>query len=150
MSAANADAKLDSKSLLRRSPIFAGLPEAELDRIVALAEPVELHTGDLLMAEGSPGGSVYLTISGQFEVTKRSGQQEVQLAICGPGDFFGEISLLDGGPRSATVVAEGHVLAFRLNRPVMLRLLDRERSIARKVLLEVIKRLRSAERKAFY
>jgi signal transduction histidine kinase len=104
MSAANA-ADLDRKSLLRRSPIFAGLPDAELDRIVALAEPVELHTGDLLMAEGSPGGSVYLTISGQFEVTKRSGQQEVQLAICGPGDFFGEISLFDQSPRTASVRA---------------------------------------------
>jgi CRP/FNR family cyclic AMP-dependent transcriptional regulator len=136
----------DRIPLLATVPLFGDLSARELTEVLGAGKDIEFPAGRMIVEEGSIGTDFYLILSGDATVSK-GGRVIRRLR---PGDFFGEISLLDGGPRSATVVAEGHVLAFRLNRPVMLRLLDRERSIARKVLLEVIKRLRSAERKAFY
>ncbi len=136
----------DRIPLLATVPLFRDLSARELREVLGAGKDIEFPAGRMIVEEGSIGTDFYMILSGDATVSK-GGRVIRRLR---PGDFFGEISLLDGGPRSATVVAEGHVLAFRLNRPVMLRLLDRERSIARKVLLEVIKRLRSAERKAFY
>jgi CRP/FNR family cyclic AMP-dependent transcriptional regulator len=136
----------DRIPLLATVPLFGDLSARELTEVLGAGKDIEFPAGRMIVEEGSIGTDFYLILSGDATVSK-GGRVIRRLR---PGDFLGEISLLDGGPRSATVVAEGHVLAFRLNRPVMLRLLDRERSIARKVLLEVIKRLRSAERKAFY
>jgi CRP-like cAMP-binding protein len=136
----------DRIPLLATVPLFRDLSARELREVLGAGKDIEFPAGRMIVEEGSIGTDFYMILSGDATVSK-GGRVIRRLR---PGDFFGEISLLDGGPRSASVVAEGHVLAFRLNRPVMLRLLDRERSIARKVLLEVIKRLRSAERKAFY
>ena len=136
----------DRIPLLATVPLFRDLSARELREVLGAGKDIEFPAGRMIVEEGSIGTDFYMILSGDATVSK-GGRVIRRLR---PGDFFGEISLLDGGPRSATVVAEGHVLAFRLNRPVMLRLLDRERSIARKVLFEVIQRLRSAERKAFY
>ena len=62
-----------------------------------------------------------------------------------PGDYFGEMSVLDGSTRSATVTAETQVWALRLDRSKFLALLDRHGSIGRKILIELSKRLREAE-----
>jgi signal transduction histidine kinase len=96
---------MDSRDLLRRSTIFASLPEKELDRLVELSPTVLVQPGEVLMTEGSRGGSVHLALDGDFEITKRSGQQEIVLARRGPGEIFGEISLLDESPRTASVRA---------------------------------------------
>ena len=63
----------------------------------------------------------------------------------GPGDSFGEISVLDGGPRTATVTAQTPVKAFRLGRDEFETVLDRHGSIGRKILVEMCARLRYAE-----
>lgn len=90
---------------LRRFPLFAELSEADLDWLVSRGESLQVTTGELLVEEGSPGGSLYVILEGEFEVTKRSGQQEVLLSICGPGEIIGEVSVLAGKPRSASVRA---------------------------------------------
>jgi signal transduction histidine kinase len=101
-----------SRDFLRRTPIFAALPDGDLDRLLETAESVSVKTGELLMAEGSPGGSLYVVLDGEFEVTKRSGDRDIVIAICGQGEILGEISLLDRSPRTASVRAsrDSHVL----------------------------------------
>jgi CRP-like cAMP-binding protein len=68
------------------------------------------------------------------------------IATAGPGEFFGEISLLDGGPRSATVVAETPVVAIRLFKSSFDRVVKEEPKVAGKILTVVARRLREAER----
>ena len=79
-----------------------------------VAVPVAVRAGDVLMTEGSPGDSVQVTLEGEFEITKRSGSSDVVLARRGPGVIFGEMTLLDGSLRTASVRAlrDGRVLVI--------------------------------------
>lgn len=105
---------MTTKELLRRSAIFASLPDEDLDRLIQLGEPLIVCAGDVLMTEGSPGGSVQLALEGEYDITKRSGQRDVVLARRGPGEIFGEISLFDESPRTASVraIGDGRLLEF--------------------------------------
>ena len=128
--------------LLRSVPLFQGLSTRELREVRRAAEDVEFREGTTIVAEGLLASDFYLVLDGQAEVLIH----ERRRRVLGAGDYFGEMSVLDGGPRSATVRAITRVTALRLNRPAFLRLLDREGSIGRKVLLVMSERLRAAER----
>jgi signal transduction histidine kinase len=88
--------------LLRRSPLLAGLPEDDLQALYRTAEPIALACGEWLMREGAIGDTLYLVLEGEIEVSKRSGEQDVVLAVRTPGDLIGELALLDRTPRSAS------------------------------------------------
>ncbi len=103
----------DVLEMLKEHDLFAGLAEDDLRRLVDMARPLHLEPGQVLMQEGTPGASLYLVLDGEFEVTKRSGQQDVHLAVRGAGEVFGEMSILDQSPRSATLVATPTFLAPR-------------------------------------
>ncbi len=96
----------------RRLPLFADVPEEDLDRLYRAAEPISIRTDELLIEEGSLGNSLFVIVEGEFEVTKRAGEQELIITRRGPGEVLGEIALLDGQPRTATVraLADGRVL----------------------------------------
>ena len=128
--------------LLRSVPLFQGLSTRELREVRRAAEDVEFPEGATIVTEGLLASDFYLVLNGQAEVVIR----ERRRRVLGPGDYFGEMSVLDGGPRSATVRAITRVTALRLDRPAFLRLLDREGSIGRKILLVMSERLRAAER----
>ena len=128
--------------LLRSVPLFQGLSTRELREVRRAAEDVEFREGATIVAEGLLASDFYLVLNGQAEVLIH----ERRRRVLGPGDYFGEMSVLDGGPRSATVRALTRVTALRLDRPAFLRLLDREGSIGRKILLVMSERLRAAER----
>jgi CRP-like cAMP-binding protein len=91
-----------SLEFLRRLTLFADLPEADLRALYDKAEPLTLAAGDWLMREGELGDSLYVVLEGGIEITKRSGEQEVALALRGPGEVIGEMALLEQTPRSAT------------------------------------------------
>jgi signal transduction histidine kinase len=101
-----------SKEILRKVPLFEQLAEPDLDRLCSLTRPMPIKSGKVLMEEGAPGDSMYVVVDGDFEVTKRSGKQEVVLGHRGPGEVLGEMSLLDQSPRSASVRAlvDSHVI----------------------------------------
>ena len=90
---------------LRTAPLFAQLPEADLRRLAEMAEPLSLAPGELLLREGDPGDAMYVVVSGELDVTKRSGGNEIQLARVGAGTIQGEMSAIEGRPRSASVRA---------------------------------------------
>jgi len=96
-----------------------------------------------IVKEGDLGDAFYAILEGQAKAVNRQGRTVNRLL---PGDFFGEIALLDGGPRTATVVAETPLVVLELRRKGFLRLLDDDPSIAAKLLEHAAAMLRRLER----
>jgi CRP-like cAMP-binding protein len=111
---------------LRRIPLFAGLDDAELGRLAAVAETVELAPGAVIIREGDAGDSLFVVLTGELAVTKRSGKVEVPLAVVGPGEVQGELAVLEGRPRTATVRAVGPATLLCLRRDALLDVLGRQ------------------------
>src|SRR5207248_8708208 len=92
-----------SIEFLRKLPLFASLPEADLEELYRRAEPMSIRPGDLLIEEGAPGDALYVLLDGELQVSKRAGAQDVKVDVRMPGSVIGEMSLLDNAPRSASV-----------------------------------------------
>jgi cAMP-dependent protein kinase regulator len=96
------------------NPLFASFTKEEFGAIVDKLEPLEFMDGERIIAEGDEGDALYLISRSGGKVVKRVAGQEVVLAELGEGEFFGEMSLLVGGPRSASVFALGETQVLRL------------------------------------
>jgi CRP-like cAMP-binding protein len=129
-------------ALLGEVPLFAGLPKRQLRRIAGLGRTRRFEAGALLIRAGDPGDAFYVVLDGQARVRPGSGRA----AKLGAGDFFGEMALLDGAPRSADVEAVGEVLTMRIGRASFTKLLRREPQIAAGVMAALATRIRSLER----
>ncbi len=104
---AAADAPVSSERL-REIGIFGGLSDDVLTRLVEKLKPIRVMPGDLLFKEGDAARELYVVIDGEVEVLKKSRRsRDVRVAILGPNDSFGEMSIIDVQPRSATVRAVG-------------------------------------------
>ncbi len=95
---------------LRSAPLLEGCTQAELSRVASLARRVDALDGEVLTAEGEPGDTFYLIATGSATVTRGG----VRLASLGPGSYFGEIAILERGPRTATVTADTPMRMFEL------------------------------------
>ena len=107
--------------LLKQMPIFSTCSPRELEQVLALTVPTELPTGTILTRQGAAGGIAYILASGQAEVV-RDGRR---LAVLGPGDVVGELSLIDGKPRSATVQARSDLEVLQIDARDLTRLLQK-------------------------
>jgi signal transduction histidine kinase len=134
-----------SKEFLRQLPLFAGLPDEDLDNLYGMAELVHLRAGQVLMEEGDPGDSLYIATEGRFEISKRTGERDVVIAGSGAGDVIGEISLLEGSPRTATVRAVSDARLVKISRETFTQLLERSPSASLGMLRTVTVRLRNTE-----
>jgi CRP/FNR family cyclic AMP-dependent transcriptional regulator len=123
-------------------PLFAGLARRHLRHIAALSEEERFPEGVTLAEEGKPGETFHIMMEGEAKVT-RAGRKINRLI---PGDFFGEIALIDGGPRTASVVAETPVTTLTIDRKRFQRMLEEDPSIVVAMLEELAKRLRNNER----
>jgi signal transduction histidine kinase len=130
---------------LRSAPLFAQLPQHDLERLAVMAEPMTLAPGELLLREGDPGDAMYVVVAGELDVTKLSGGTEVQLARVGAGTIQGEMSAIEGRPRSASVRAISEVDVVRVPREALLAVFAVEPEAAFAVLRVVLDRLRSTE-----
>jgi CRP-like cAMP-binding protein len=128
--------------LLARVPLFAGLSRRHLRAVADQADQVEFRPGEVIVAEGLRGGAFFAIVEGKAEVAR--GKRT--LATLGPGDFFGELALLDGGERTASVVAASPVLAIRIFKRAFDRLIAEEPGVSARMLSVLAGRLRSAER----
>jgi CRP/FNR family transcriptional regulator, cyclic AMP receptor protein len=126
--------------VLQDVPLFAGLSKRHLRRVAGLAGAARFSAGATVVRSGARGETFYVILDGTASV--RSPTVNVQL---GPMDFFGEMSLLDGGPRAATVVAEEDMLTMRLSRAPFMKVLDSEPAIARGIMKELVRRVRLLE-----
>lgn len=123
-------------------PLFGGLSKRHLRKIAQLTEEVRFEPGATIAEEGEAGDTFYVITQGRARVKRRNRT----VARLGGGDFFGEISLLDGGPRSASVQTETAMTALALDRKEFRSVLESEPQVTLKVLREVATRLRQAER----
>jgi signal transduction histidine kinase len=94
-----------NRSLLRPLPLFAELREEDLERLCRGARRVSVEPGQVVMEQGTPGDGLYIVVDGELEVIRAAEDGVVPLATRGPGEFVGEMSLLERAPRTATVRA---------------------------------------------
>jgi CRP/FNR family transcriptional regulator, cyclic AMP receptor protein len=134
-----ADAPID---LLERIPLFEGLPHQELERIARSFKERHFSAGDTVAAEGSGGVGFFVIGEGTASVDVH-GEQRAQL---GPGDYFGEIALIDDqARRTATITAETDITCYGLTSWDFRPLVETNAEIAWKLLQVMAKRLREAE-----
>lgn len=101
--------------LLRGMPIFDELSSQDLDQLATWLEPQELKAGEVLFYEGDPGDKFYIVESGEVVISRVVDDQPVEISRRGPGDYFGEIALLQDRPRTATISAsqDTHLLSLK-------------------------------------
>lgn len=133
----------DTVNMLARVPIFSGLSRRELEAIARQGKEVRRRAGAVLAQEGETGLGFFLILEGEARVTVRGRFRRT----LGPGNFFGEISLLDGGPRTATVTAASPVRLLGITQWVFKRLIDQHPSMASKMLRVMASRLRASSPK---
>ncbi|HEY9288105.1 MAG TPA: cyclic nucleotide-binding domain-containing protein [Candidatus Dormibacteraeota bacterium] len=126
---------------LAKIPLFAKLGHRELEQLAAQVDEVSIKAGETLIAEGQPTEAFYILTGGKARVT-RAGKPVADL---GPGDFFGEIGMLDNGPATATVVADGAGEAMVLSHVQFRDAIKGNDKLALQVLAAVAERLRAIE-----
>jgi len=131
--------------MLRESPLFSDLEDAELENLAALARRVSVPAGALLFAEGSPGDQFYVILEGEMEVTRLEGGQSILLAVLGPGGVLSEMSLLENRPRTASVRAAQDCSLIAIEPEDFRAHLARFPKAALAMLRTVTSRLRSTE-----
>jgi CRP-like cAMP-binding protein len=135
-------------ALLSQAPVFAGLSHRHLRGIADVAEEVRFAPDRLIVQSGSPGNTFYVIAAGRAKVFKGVVPTGRPIAELDAGDFFGEMALLDGAPRSASVVSATDLVTIRLGRTAFRKLLLDEPEIALRVLETMAKRIREHERSA--
>lgn len=130
---------------LRASPLFADVAEADLVRLEAHLTPVTAQPGERLLEEGAPGDDLFIVEAGDLEARRRSGRDEVVVGPIGPGDVIGEMSVIEGGLRTASVVARTPARLQRLSREDFAAFLADRPSASLEILRTAMRRLRNTE-----
>ena len=130
--------------VLGEIPLFAGLSKRQLNRIAGLAKTRRYARYTTIVRAGERGEAFYVILDGTV-VVKPPGKRAVRLKA---GDSFGEMALLDGAPRTASVEAETEVFAMLLGRSAFRKTLELEPRIATALLATLAQRLRASERSA--
>ena len=125
-------------------PLFSALSRKELAEVVQAAEELDVSAGDELVTEGRIGREFFLILEGNA-VVRRNGRKIAEL---GPGQWFGELSLIDHEPRSATVVAASDMKLLVLGQAEFAGLLETLPAMAAKLLRGMAHRLREADARA--
>ena len=132
------DEKLD---LLRRIPLFSGFDRRRMERLGMLADEVDVPAGKVLMRQGESGSDMMIVVRGSVAV-ERDGSR---LNTLGPGDFFGEIALVDGGPRTATITAEDPTTLLVISHRDFHSMMDEFPEVASQVMNALANRVRHLE-----
>jgi len=132
------DAKLDR---LSQVPLLSGLSRRELEKVAEITDEVELKAGRKLATEGEPAHTAYVIVSGTAAISV-DGQK---VGTVGPGELVGEMGLIDGGPRAATITAESDMDVYIIEPGRFRVLLDDVPSLCRHLLLAMTRRLRQTD-----
>jgi signal transduction histidine kinase len=130
---------------LRRVPLFSGLDDTQLRWLLENSEWVAAREGEVLMREGEPGEALFIIIEGEVEVTKRTGNSDVLLAVRGTNEIMGEMSLLENRPRTATVRVTRRSELLKISRKTFDELLSHNPAASLTMLRTVSSRLRNSE-----
>jgi CRP-like cAMP-binding protein len=124
---------------LRAVPLFAGLSDRDLRHVLGSGKDVQFEVGQSVVEEDRSGVGFHLIVEGTATVTVHGSS----ISSAGPGEYFGEMSVLDGLPRSATVTAETPLTTFSIPGWSFNELLDRYPSMAKVLLIEMSRRMRA-------
>jgi CRP/FNR family transcriptional regulator, cyclic AMP receptor protein len=129
--------------VLARSGIFQGVDPDTADALAKEMETIEVRKGEIVFSEGEPGDSLYIVISGKIKLGRRAGDGRQNLiAVMGPSDMVGELSLFDPGPRTATATAVVDTRLARLRKQGLRPWLTNRPEIAEQLLRVLARRLR--------
>jgi len=123
-------------------PLFAGVPARHVRRIASLGSVTTFGPKAPIVTAGDPGEAFYVVLSGRATVRRGRGRSTIQI---GPGAYFGEMALLDGASRSATVVAETETVCLLLDRKPFTRILRDEPAVVLALLRTLAGRVRELE-----
>lgn len=125
-------------------PLFSALSRSDLRQVMRVAEELDVPSGQVLVTEGRTGREFFLILDGRA-VVRRNGRK---VATLGPGQYFGELSLIDRKPRSATVEAASTMKLLVLGQREFAGLLETLPGVAAKLLTGLAQRLREADTRA--
>ena len=131
----------DWAEVLAGLPLFARISKRRLRKIASLAQIQRFSPGDIVVKFGEPADAFYLILAGRAKVVGKSRR------TLGIGDYCGEMGLIDGEPRSATIAAGAELETMKLARRPFLKLLKQEPQIAMSIMAELAARIRSLERR---
>jgi CRP-like cAMP-binding protein len=126
---------------LRKVPLFRGMPAYALETVADRASETTFKDGATLTREGEPGEEFYIVTDGRLQVS----QHGALVRELGPGDFLGEISLVDGRPRTATVTAVGPVEALVIRRADFLEMIEFDSAVRLGILMALTERIRGID-----
>ena len=129
--------------ILSQSFVLRGLPRQELEQLAAMMQHRVYRRGEVVLHQGDPGQTLHVVCAGRLKVvvSSESGDEAV-LAVVGPGDLVGDLALLDGGPRSASIVALEPVETAALNRADFLGLLRHSPAVVEGLLAALAQTIR--------
>jgi CRP/FNR family cyclic AMP-dependent transcriptional regulator len=134
--------------VLRNVPLFSGLNEVELDKLSKVAGRKRVARGTFIVRAGDSTDSLYILLSGRAKVTNFDEEgREIILAWLNPGEFFGEMGLVDGSPRSASVMAMEPCELLNISSDAFTRCMQDNFEVAQKLMQILVRRLREADRK---
>jgi phosphoenolpyruvate synthase/pyruvate phosphate dikinase len=131
----------DPVTALRRVQLFADMDRRQAEQIARVVKERRFAKGETVIMEGSGGAAFFFIESGEAKVSRKG----VEIATLGPGDHFGEIALIDGGPRSATVTAVSDLVCYGITFWEFRPLVEKNGTMAWKLLQALAKRLRAAD-----
>ncbi len=138
---------MNSIKFLRNIPIFSDLNDSTLDKIFQSGYIKAYNKNDIILTEEESGNSMFFIVEGKVKVLRSDEDKEIIISLLGPGDFFGEMAILDGMGRSATVSAVENSKLFILQRNEFLDLLNTHPEVSISLLKELSIRLRNATNK---
>lgn len=132
--------------LLGRTPLFGSLDEADRRAVADEMREVSFDPNQVIFARGDAGREIYLVVSGRVRLSVLTAEgRELSFAHAEPGDIFGEIAMLDGGPRSADATAVNKVEALSLSKPAFKRLMDTHPVVGDAAIQFLCSRVREAD-----
>lgn len=136
--------KSDQVAALKAVPLFSSMSDKDLKAVLGGCREELYSPGQAIVTEGSPGGPFFLIVEGRADV-KINGRKVRSL---GPGDYFGEIALIDRGERTASIVAETNVKALAIASWDFLAICEQDFKVAHKVMTGLCQRVRVLDKAA--
>jgi CRP/FNR family transcriptional regulator, cyclic AMP receptor protein len=137
-----------NKAFLQRVSLLSGLTEHQLEALAAGSVRRSFPKGRTIVAEGEPSQSLHILLAGRAKVQRSDTEgKEVILAVLGPGECFGEMSLIDDAPRSASVITLEPCEFMSINKESFKAMLAQSHDMAMQVMRGLVRRLREADRK---
>jgi len=133
---------MTGQELLASIPLFESLTSDDLDGLARRLEAVELGAGDEIFKQGDEGSALFIIEDGAVEISYGEGKGKVTLATLYTGQYFGELSLFDGSPRSATASAMRQSRLMRLDRDDIVDFVNKNPAAALRIIAEMSERLR--------